>query len=112
MTFFDLSLWELALICVAAFATQTIGGLAGYGTGLLMPLVLVPLIGAEAIVPVISLSAVLTNITRVVVFRESVDVRKAALVTAFALPTTFLGAYCYTLLSSRARHSSSVSASF
>lgn len=101
MTIFDLSIWQLLLISGAAFVTQTIGGLAGYGTGLLMPLVLVPLIGAEAIVPVISLSAVLTNLTRVAVFRESVDVRKAALVTAFALPTTFLGAWFYTLLSSR-----------
>lgn len=101
MTIFDLPIWHLLLICGAAFLTQTIGGLAGYGTGLLMPLVLVPLIGAEAIVPVISLSAVLTNLTRVAVFREHVDVRKAALVAVCALPTTFLGAYCFTLLSSK-----------
>lgn len=101
MTFFDLSLGQLALIGVTAFVAQVVGGLAGYGTGLLMPLVLVPLIGAETIVPVISLSAILTNITRVAVFRESLDVRKAMLITAFALPTTIIGAYFYTFLSSR-----------
>ncbi len=101
MTIFDLSVWQLTLIAGAAFMTQTIGGLAGYGTGLLMPLVLVPLLGAEAIVPVISLSAVLTNLTRVAVFRAYLDVRKAVIVTACALPTTFLGAWCFTTLSSR-----------
>ena len=101
MTVFDLALWQLALIAVTALGAQVVGGLAGYGTGLLMPLVLVPLIGPEAIVPVISLSSILTNITRVAVFRESLDIRKALLVTAFALPTTLIGAYFYTQLSSR-----------
>lgn len=101
MIIFDLSLWELALITLTALGAQVVGGLAGYGTGLIMPLVLVPLLGAEAIVPVIGLSAILTNITRVAVFRESVDVRKALLVSAFALPTTLVAAYFYTLLSSR-----------
>lgn len=101
MTVLDMPVWHLLLIAGAAFTAQTIGGLAGYGTGLLMPLVLVPLLGAEVIVPVISLSAVLTNVTRVAVFREHLDVKKAALVTAFALPTTFLGAWCFTLLSSK-----------
>lgn len=92
---------ELSLIAVTALLAQVVGGVAGYGTGLLMPLVLVPILGAEAIVPVISLSAIITNITRVVVFRESLDVGKALLITAFALPTTLVGAWFYTLLSSR-----------
>ena len=92
---------ELALIAVTALGAQIVGGIAGYGTGLLMPLVLVPLIGAEAIVPVISLSAVMTNATRVIVFRESLDIPKALLISAVALPTTLLGAYSYTQLSSR-----------
>lgn len=101
MTILGLQLVEVLAIAITALGAQTIGGLAGYGTGLLMPLVLVPVIGAEAIVPVISLSAIITNLTRVLVFRESVDIGKAALITSFALPTTLLGAYFYTLLSSR-----------
>jgi uncharacterized membrane protein YfcA len=78
-----------------------VGGLAGYGTGLLMPLVLVPLLGAEAIVPVISLSALITNPTRVVIFREHLDWRKALVIAAFAVPASMLGAWCYTLLTGR-----------
>ena len=97
----DLSLWQFALIAVTALAAQLIGGLSGYGTGLLMPIVLAPLIGPEAVVPVISLSSILTNATRVAVFRDSLDWRKACLISGFALPTTFAGAYCFTFLSSR-----------
>lgn len=97
----DLGLAHFVLIAAAAFVTQVIGGLAGYGTGLLMPLVLVPLIGAEPVVPIIALSAVLTNLTRAFVFRQHLDWRRAAIMAAAALPTTALSAYLYTLLSSR-----------
>jgi membrane protein YqaA with SNARE-associated domain len=43
--FADISASQLLLVaCVALFAS-VVGGLAGYGTGALMPLVLVPLAG-------------------------------------------------------------------
>jgi len=97
----SLEVWQLVLVAVTAFGAQVVGGLAGYGTGLLMPLVLIPMIGAEAVVPIISVSSILTNVTRAVVFRESLDVRRAAIIAVAALPTTIVGAWCYTLLSSR-----------
>jgi len=43
---------QLALIAVAATLTAVIGGVAGYGTGALMPLILVPIVGAEPVVPI------------------------------------------------------------
>jgi uncharacterized membrane protein YfcA len=97
----DLTLAQIALVAATALGAQVIGGLAGYGTGLLMPLVLVPIIGAQAVVPVIGLSAILTNATRVATFRDSLDKRKALLVTATALPMTAVGAWAYSLLSGR-----------
>lgn len=99
--FADLTLAQLALVAITALGAQVIGGLAGYGTGLLMPLVLVPLIGAQAVVPVIGLSAILTNATRVATFRTGLDLRKALITAATALPTTALGAWAYSLLSGR-----------
>jgi hypothetical protein len=38
-----------------------VGGVSGYGTGALMPLVLVPLVGPEPIVPIIAISAMFSN---------------------------------------------------
>lgn len=101
MNILGLELWQLVLIATTAFGAQIVGGLAGYGTGLLLPLVLVPIIGAEAIVPVVSLSALITNPTRIIVYREHLDIRKALVLTAFAVPTGMVGAWFYTLLSSR-----------
>jgi uncharacterized membrane protein YfcA len=97
----DLTLSQLALIAVTAFGAQVVGGLAGYGTGLLMPLVLVPMIGAPAVVPVIGLSAIITNATRAAAFRESLDIRKTVIVVLAALPFAALSAWGYTLLTGK-----------
>jgi uncharacterized membrane protein YfcA len=96
-----LSFAQLALIAATALVTSLIGGVAGYGTGALMPLVLVPIVGAEPIVPIISLSALLTNTGRAAAFRHLVDRRTALVVLASAVPTCALGAWGYTKLSSR-----------
>ena len=73
--FADISLLQLLLVaCVALFAS-VIGGLAGYGTGALMPLVLVPLIGAEPVVPIIAISALFTNLSRAAAYLRHIDRR-------------------------------------
>ena len=61
--FADISLAQLLLVAGVALVASVVGGLAGYGTGALMPLVLVPLIGAEPVVPIIAISAVFTNLS-------------------------------------------------
>ena len=53
--FTDISLLELILIAGMALIASVVGGVAGYGTGALMPLVLVPIVGAEPVVPILSL---------------------------------------------------------
>jgi hypothetical protein len=50
--FADISLVQLALVACVALVASVVGGMAGYGTGALMPLVLVPLIGADAAMPI------------------------------------------------------------
>jgi uncharacterized membrane protein YfcA len=99
--FANISLAQLALVAVFAFFASVVGGLAGYGTGALTPLVLVPLVGAEPVVPIIAISAMFSNTGRVAAFRHSLDVRRAAIVVAFGVWTCMLGAYGYTRLSSR-----------
>ncbi|HLH87876.1 MAG TPA: sulfite exporter TauE/SafE family protein [Xanthobacteraceae bacterium] len=83
-----------------AVLTSLIGGVAGYGTGALMPLVLVPIVGAPPIVPIISISAMMTNASRAAAFRKSIDAPRALIVLVAALPGCVLGAYGYTLLTS------------
>src|SRR5437764_4328562 len=97
----ELSATELSLIAAMAVLASVIGGVAGYGTGALMPLVLVPIVGAEPVVPIIAISALFTNTSRAAAFNQLIDWRRALLIVACALPTTMLGAWGYTMLTGR-----------
>jgi uncharacterized membrane protein YfcA len=99
--FAAISFAQLTLIAAVAILASLVGGVAGYGTGALMPLVLVPIVGAEPVVPIIAISALFTNISRATAFRESADFRRALIVVASALPTCVLGAWGYTTLTGK-----------
>ena len=92
------SLLQLLLIAGVALFAAMIGGVTGYGTGALMPLVLVPMLGAEPVVPILAMSALLTNTSRVYAFLRFVSWRRAALVLAGAIPPCLFSAYGFTLL--------------
>jgi uncharacterized membrane protein YfcA len=97
--FADISANQLVLVACVALLASVVGGLAGYGTGALMPLVLVPLIGAEPVVPIIAISSIFTNTSRFAAYLRYADRRRAGIVIAAAALTTALGAYGYTRLS-------------
>jgi uncharacterized protein len=97
----NISIWQLALIAVAATATSILGGVTGYGSGALMPLLLVPMVGPEPVVPIIAISAIITNVSRALAFRHGIDWRRVGIITAAAVPTCIIGAWGYTLLTGR-----------
>ena len=97
--FADISAGQWLLVAGMALVASLVGGLAGYGTGALMPLVLVPMVGAEPVVPIIAISAFITNISRFVAYFHYADRHRALIVIAAAALTTSLGAYGYTRLS-------------
>src|SRR5580700_3682213 len=97
----NLSPTELVLIVGLAAFSGIAGGVAGYGTGALMPLVLVPIVGAAPVVPIIAVSAMFTNTARIMAFRRLLDPRRAVIALFAALPTCVLGAWLYTLLTGR-----------
>ena len=97
----NISVVEIALVVAVTAVSAVLGGIAGYGTGPLMPLVLVPLVGAEPVVPIIAISSMFTNTARVSAFRQVLHVRLAVIAFVAAVPTCVLGAWLYTLLSGR-----------
>ncbi len=97
--FADISIWQLIPVAVIAFVASVLGGVSGYGTGALMPLVLVPLVGAEAVVPIIAISAMFSNTSRVTAFINYADWRRVWIALVAAVPTCVLGAWGYTKLS-------------
>ena len=99
--FAHVSLYQLALVAGVALFASIVGGVSGYGTGALMPLVLVPLVGAEPLVPIIAISAMFSNSSRLTAFRRYADFRRAThRARSAAVPTCVLSAWGYTRLSS------------
>lgn len=99
--FTDISIWQLLLVAGVAVIGSVVGGVAGYGTGALMPLVLVPIVGAEQVVPIIAISSLLTNSSRMFAFLRYVAWRKVGLVLIGAIPPAMVTAYGFTLLTGR-----------
>jgi uncharacterized membrane protein YfcA len=99
--FADISLWQIALVVGVTLFASIIGGVAGYGTGALMPLVLVPMVGAETVVPIIAMASLLTNSGRTIAYLPEVDWRRVGVVLVAAVPPAMATAYGYTLLTGK-----------
>ena len=99
--FADISPLQLALVAAVALCANILGGIAGYGTGALLPLVLVPMVGALPVVPILTISAMFTNVSRLLAFRRYADWRRAAIALVAAIPTCVLGAWGYTFLTGK-----------
>jgi hypothetical protein len=98
----DLSLAEAALVGGVAFAASVLGGLAGYGTGLVLPVVLAPVLGVAPVVPVMALAMMINNASRVAAFRHDVQWPHVRRILWLALPLNIAAAWFYTRLEARA----------
>jgi len=79
-----------------------VGGVGGFGTGVILTVALVPLIGVKAVIPVLAVAGIVINAGRFWFYRASLDRRALALVLAGSLPFLVLGTWIYTLLDARA----------
>lgn len=97
----DVGAAQLALIGAVALAGSILGGLAGYGTGLVVPIFLAPVVGVANVVPVMAVGMVFANGSRVMAFWRDIHWPHARRILLFGLPACVAGAYGYTLLAPR-----------
>jgi uncharacterized membrane protein YfcA len=97
----DVGAAQLALIGAVALAGSVLGGLAGYGTGLVLPIFLAPVVGVANIVPVMAVGMIFANASRAIAFWRDIHWPYARRVLFAGLPACVVGAYGYTLLEAR-----------
>lgn len=97
----NVELAPLALACLASFAASILGGLAGYGTGLVLPVFLAPVVGVADLIPVMAVAMLFNNGSRVVAFRREIQWPHFRAVMLLGMPACMLGAWGYTLLTGR-----------
>jgi uncharacterized membrane protein YfcA len=98
----ELAAAQFLLIGAVAFAASILGGLAGYGTGLVVPVFLAPVVGVANVVPVMAVGMIFANGSRVAAFWRDIQWPHARRILLFGLPACVAGAYGYTLLEARA----------
>ena len=86
---------------LVAFAAAVLGGLAGYGTGLILPIALAPVIGVANIIPVMAVAMMINNASRVLAFRREIQWPHVRRMLWLGLPACLLGAWGYTRLDAR-----------
>lgn len=91
----------LALACLVALGVSILAGLSGFGTGLVLPLFLAPVVGVANVIPVMAVAMLLNNGSRIAAFRREIAWAHARRLLLFGLPACAAGAYGYTLLSAR-----------
>lgn len=86
---------------VVCFLAGMLGGLSGYGAGLLVTMFIAPIIGPQALIPVVSVLMLINNGSRVWFYRHAMDLRTVAKIVAVALPMAWAGAHVYVRLDSQ-----------
>jgi uncharacterized membrane protein YfcA len=97
----DASAMQLLAIALAAFFASILGGLSGQGVGLILPVFMAPVVGIANVIPVMSISALITNLSRIAVFWREVNLAKARQMLLGALPAAILGATAFTWMNAR-----------
>ena len=93
---------ELLIIPVAAFVAAVISGLGGFGGALILVIILTPIVGVKAVIPLISVFATCNNLSRVFIYRKSIVWKTAAQFTLASIPGVYFGAKILDWLPERA----------
>jgi uncharacterized membrane protein YfcA len=92
----------LALVAALGTIAAVVGGISGFGTGIILTAALAPFIGVKAVIPVLAVAGAIINGGRFWFYRESVQRKTLVLVLACALPFLVLGTWIYSELDARA----------
>jgi len=92
----------LAAVALLALGAAVVGGMGGFGTGVILTAALAPLIGVKALVPVLAVAGVIINAGRFWFYRASLDRPALGIVVLAGLPFLVLGTWLYSVLDARA----------
>lgn len=86
------------LIAGVCFLAAVLGGMSGFGSGLIISAAVAPLVGVKAVVPLISVVMMITNGSRIWAYAAALDLKLAAILLSTSVPMSVIGAYVYVQL--------------
>ena len=88
----DLPIFDVLAIAAVAFFAAIINGLGGVGGGFILGAALTPVVGAKAVIPLISVFSMFGNLSRLYVYRNSIRWDIAAQFIFASIPGVMIGA--------------------
>ncbi|MEP7157239.1 MAG: TSUP family transporter, partial [Betaproteobacteria bacterium] len=70
----EFSAGMLALILLVAFGSAIVGGMGGFGTGIMLTATLTPILGIKAVVPILAFAGIIINSGRFWFYRNDFNV--------------------------------------
>lgn len=92
---------QFLMVGVIAFLGAILGGISGFGAGLIVTPFLLPVVGVKGVVPVMSVAMMFGNLSRLWVYRERVDRKVILKILIPSVPGVVLGTLLYDLLPQR-----------
>ena len=92
---------SLVLVAALGMIAAVVGGIGGFGTGIILTAALAPLIGVKSVIPVLAVAGAIINGGRFWFYRASLERTTLVLVLACALPFLILGTWIYSVLDAR-----------
>jgi uncharacterized protein len=83
---------SLLFLLVLGFVAGTIGGVIGFGSSIMLMPALVVMYGPRTAVPIMAVTALMSNLARVIVWWRELDWRAVAAYSVTAVPAAALGA--------------------
>ncbi len=97
----DSVLFAYAVVCCVGLFAGILGGVIGFGTTIILMPLLVHYFGPLHAVPIVALVAIMANISRVILWYQSIEWRVCAVYNLTAVPCVILGANTLVMLSTR-----------
>lgn len=91
-------LTTLLLVAVLTVPAAMASAVTGSGTGVILSILLLPIVGASAVVPVLSIAMLIAHIGRVQAFHSEIDLRSSVQVLAGSVPGCIIGSLTFTRL--------------
>jgi len=91
----EFSTGMLALIIAVSFGSAIIGGMGGFGTGIILTATLTPILGIKAVVPVLAFAGIIINAGRFWFYRRDFDARIVRRILPPALICLLAGTLVY-----------------
>ena len=93
---------EFLIVPVAAFVAAVVSGLGGFGGAFILVIVLTPIVGVKAVIPLLSVFSTCNNLSRLFIYRKSIVWKTAVQFTVASIPGVYFGAKILDWLQERA----------